>query len=338
MRISVLDHSPVASGATAADALANTVALARHADRLGYHRFWLAEHHGLPSHAGPAPEIMIGRVAAETSGIRIGSGGILLTLYSPLKVAEVFRTLHALYPGRIDLGIGRSTGALPLEVRALGRDPDRPPTEAEFQSQLSELLGFLSDSLPADHPYEPIVVMPATPDAPPVWLLGSSPASAIMAARNGLPYSYAHFINPAATETALDAYRREFASAASGTTPRVLLGVGIYCAETESEAHRLYASHRALRGRMVRSRFAPVPDPDTALAELASAPDLLADDESPWPRCLVGTPDQIRALIIKMTAELSVDELIVMSIVHDHAARVRSYELLAEAMELTPRA
>jgi len=178
MRLSVIDQSPVSSGSTPADALHNTIDLAQHTDALGYTRYWIAEHHATPGFASPAPEVLIARVAAETSAIRVGSGGVLLPHYSPLKVAEVFRVLHALYPGRIDLGIGRAPGSAPLEAYALRRDRGRGEWVDDFPEQLTELLAFLRREFPPAHPFARILVTPDMPGTPDVWLLGSSPWSA----------------------------------------------------------------------------------------------------------------------------------------------------------------
>jgi luciferase family oxidoreductase group 1 len=331
MKISILDHSPVSSGSTSVDALNNTIELARHAERLGYERFWLAEHHALPSHASPAPEIMACRVAAATSSIRVGSGGVLLSLYPPMKVAEVFRTLAALFPDRIDLGIGRSFGALGLEVQALGHDPEHPPSEEDFQTKLGELLGFLH-GFPDSARYAPIGVMPQPPSPPPVCLLGSSVPSAIMAGRNGLPYSFAHFIHPDNTRAAIDAYRDSFLGPAK---PSIILGVGVYCADTEEQARLLYTSHQLIRHRLSQNRLGPVVSPEEAVDELAAAG--FTEDEPEWPRCVVGSPEQVRDRLTAMAGALGVDELIAMSFIHDHKARMYSFELLAQALEVPQR-
>lgn len=329
MRISVLDQCPVAAGATAGDALRNSLDLARRADRLGYHRYWVAEHHATAPVACPAPEILVARIAAETSGIRVGSGGVLLSYYSPLKVAETFRVLHALHPGRIDLGIGRALGADAAEARAMGQ-AERPSGEA-FQEKLADLLAFLRGTFPAGHPFRAIRVMPESPGAPPVWLLGSSPASAAAAARIGLPYAFAHFIKPEHTREAIQTYR------AAATDPRLILGLGVYCADTEAQAQRAYASQRLFRRRLTQGIIEPVPSPQDALAELKTGPDPLAEERFEWPRYVVGAPEQVREQIDRMTAALEVDELIVLATVHDHGDRLRSYELLAEAFGLKER-
>src|SRR5215207_4755076 len=195
MRLSVLDQSPISEGSTGPQALANTLDLARLADELGYHRYWVAEHHGGPMLAGPAPEVLIGPIAAATERIRVGSGGVMLPHYSPLKVAESFSLLSGLFPGRIDLGLGRAAGTDPMTTYALQRDR-RQASPDDFPEQLAELLAYLEGTLPEDHPFARLGrSLPGRPEAPEPWLLGSSPQSAIWAAQLGLPYAFADFIN-----------------------------------------------------------------------------------------------------------------------------------------------
>lgn len=295
----MLDLSPVPDGGTPAEALRNSVELAKLADQWGYHRFWVAEHHAVDLNASVAPEIMVGRIAAATERMRVGSGGVLLSLYSPMKVAEVFRTLQALHPDRIDLGIGRSLGALETEAKALAGLAG-PLSEAEFQRKLTELLGFLGAGFPDGHPYADIPIMPTVDTTPPVWLLGSSPGSATMAARNKLSYAYAHFIRNAGTRAAFETYQSSFPGGQS------ILAVGVYCAESEMEARRIGSAGQP-----------PVQD---------------ASDG--WPRRTIGTPRQVRDELTAMAEALNVDEITVMAYIYDHKARLRSYELLAEIMEL----
>src|ERR687897_2624235 len=209
MRLSVLDQSPIPEGSTGSQALRNTLDLARAVDRLGYHRYWVAEHHGGPMLAGPAPEVLIGPIAAATERIRVGSGGVMLPHYSPLKVAESFSLLSGLYPGRIDLGIGRAAGTDPMTTYALQRDR-RQAAPDDFPAQLAELLAYLDDALPADHPFARLAGnLPGRPETPEPWLLGSSPQSGIWAAELGLPYAFADFINPRGAAIAAD-YRARF--------------------------------------------------------------------------------------------------------------------------------
>jgi luciferase family oxidoreductase group 1 len=337
LKLSIVDQSPVPTGATPADALRNTIDLARLADRLGYERYWIAEHHATPGFASPAPEVLLARVGVETTGIRIGSGGILLPHYSPLKVAETFRVLHALYPGRIDLGIGRAPGSSPLEAYALRRDRDRHALVDDFPDQLVELLAFLGHAFPSDHPFGQIKVSPDMPGGPEVWLLGSSMWSATAAAQLGLPYAFAHFINPEPTRAAIEYYHSHVA--ASGvSTPRTILALGVICADSETEAQRLHASVRLRRVlRELGADPGPVPTPEEALARLGPGPDRAAPEEGEWPRYVVGAPEQVHAELVRMAGALQVRELMVVTVVHDHEARRRSHELLAEIFGLAPR-
>jgi luciferase family oxidoreductase group 1 len=329
MKLSVLDQSTVAEGAPPAQALHNTLEIARLADDLGYERYWVAEHHGIPSHAGTAPEILVARIAAETRRIRVGSGGVLLQYYSPMKVAEVFQVLEALTPGRIDLGIGRAGGANPIEYQAMRWDAPRQADD--FGAKIAALLSYLRADFAADHPYRDILVMPGVPTSPPVWMLGSSPRSALMAARLGLPYAYAHFINPQDTREAVRLYRANFA----GTDPQVMIGTGMYCADTDALARRLLASHLLTRRRLFQGDIRAIPPADEAVAELAGS-DPLAAEATEWPRYFAGTPGRIREIAKSMGAELGVGELIAMNMIHDHGDRLRCYQLLAEALDLVP--
>jgi len=335
VKLSVVDQSPVPAGATPADALRNTIELARLADRLGYERYWIAEHHATGGFASPAPEILIARVGAETSGIRVGSGGVLLPYYSPLKVAETFRVLHALYPGRIDLGIGRAPGSGPLEAYALRRDRDHPSQADDFPEQLVELLAFLHHRFPRDHPFSKIEVSPEMPGAPDVWLLGSSPWSASAAAELGLPYAFAHFINPEPTRAALEHYRAHVAGGPASA--RTILALGAICADTEAEAQRLAASLRLRRLLRQQGDRGPIPTPEEALAKLGRLPDLEPPDAGEWPRVVIGAPEQVYATLTAIATELHVEELMVVTVVHDHQARLRSHRLLADVFGLSPR-
>lgn len=339
MKLSVIDQSPVPEGFTPADALRNTIELARFADRLGYARYWIAEHHAIPALASPAPEVLIARVGAETSRIRLGSGGVMLPHYSALKVAENFRVLHALYPDRIDLGVGRAPGGTPLDSFALWRDRDHYPPPDDFGRQLPELLAFLNHSFPANHPFSRIEVSPDMPGVPEVWLLGSSLWSASAAAQLGLPYAFAHFIEPGPTRAALEHYRGNFvASRSSLRLPHAMLALGVVCAETDAEAERLILSARLFRRRIRNGDVRPIPTVAAALSELGPNPTPVAHELTEgYPRYVVGSPAKVRDQLTLMADELRVQELMVVTIVHDHQARLRSYELLAEAFELSAR-
>jgi luciferase family oxidoreductase group 1 len=320
MRLSVLDQSPVPEGSTGPDALRNTLDLARLADRLGYHRYWLAEHHGL-SLAGPSPEVLIGPVAAATERIRVGSGGVMLPHYSPYKVAENFSLLAGLYPGRIDLGIGRASGTDPLTTYALQRDR-REVSPDDFPRQLAELLAHFDRSLPSDHPFARLGhSLPGGDERPEIWLLGSSAQSAVWAAQLDLPYAFADFINPDGAEIAA-AYRER------AEHPHVAVAVWAICAETDEEADRLASSIAMSMAMLRQNRPIPVPPPEKALRYLA---------QNPAPsgrRRIVGSPDTVRAGIEEVVAAYGADEAIVVTITHDHGARRRSYELIADAFGL----
>jgi luciferase family oxidoreductase group 1 len=341
IRLSVLDQSPVSEGFTPADALRNTIELARLADKLGYERYWIAEHHAIVTLASPSPEILIARIGAETSRIRIGSGGVLLPHYSPLKVAENFRMLHALYPGRVDLGIGRAPGSGGLEAFALRRDRTERMQSDDFEEQLAELLAFLHHGFPPDHPFARIRISPEMPGAPEVWLLGSSTWSSAVAARMGLPYAFAHFITPEETPIALANYRSNFQASKLLGRPQAIVALGIICADTEAEAKRLYTSTQLhIRRIRVQRKRLPVPTPEHAiqeLGELAFAPDSVVRGDGEWPRYVVGAPDQVRDELERMAKSLGVEELMILAVLHEYQARLRSYQLIAEALELTHR-
>jgi luciferase family oxidoreductase group 1 len=337
VKLSVVDQSPVPAGFTAADALRNTIELARFTERLGYERYWIAEHHATAAFASPAPEIMIARVAAETTSIRVGSGGVMLPHYSPMKVVESFKVLHALYPGRIDLGIGRAPGGSPLDTFALRRERSQGPLPDDFPQQLMELLAFLSGGFRADHPFSRIELSPAMPGGPEVWLLGSSMWSAAAAAQVGLPYSFAHVIDPQPTRNAIEYYRAHFIPSEFQAAPRAIVSVGAICAETEAEAYRLYSSVRLWARRLREGGRGPIPTPEDALAELGDSREPARPETGEWPRVFVGEPARLREDLINMASVLGVDEVMIVTVVHDHRARMRSYELLAREFELRPR-
>ena len=263
LRLSILDQSPVSEGMSGAQALRNTVDLARLTDALGYHRYWVAEHHGGPSLAGPSPEVLIGPIASATTSIRVGSGGVMLPHYSPLKVAESFSILSGLYPGRIDLGIGRAPGTDPMTMFALQRDR-REAAPDDFPQQLAELLGYLDDSLPSNHPFRRYAkILPGRPETPEVWLLGSSPQSAIWAAELGLPYSFADFINRDGAPIVAD-YR------AKAPNPQVSVGVWAVCADTDNEAEEIASSGAMMMALLRRGELVPVPTIDKAMRYVRS--------------------------------------------------------------------
>lgn len=337
VKLSIVDQSPVSSGSTAADALQNSIELAKLADRLGYERYWIAEHHAMETLASPAPEVLMARIATETQSIRVGSGAVLLPHYSPLKVVETFRMLHALYPNRIDLGLGRAPGGSPLEAFALQRERNKQQRPDDFKEQLEELLAFLHGSFPAGHPFSRIRVSPQMPGAPEVWLLGSSSWSAATAAQLGLPYALAHFIDPEPTRMAVEEYRLLFRASEHLAEPQAIVALGVLCAETQEEADRLFLSSRLLLRRIRQGDRRPVPSPEEAARELGSGPDPLFPGPGEWPRYIVGTPERVAARLQGIAAALKINEIMAVTIVHDHRARLRSYELLAHALGIVPR-
>ncbi len=324
--LSILDQAPVPQGLTQSEALANTLDLARRVDVLGYRRYWLAEHHAMASHAISAPEIVVGAVAAATTAMRVGSGGVLLGHYSAFKVAEVFRTLSALYPGRIDLGIGRSSGAGEVETWALNPAPGAiGPT---VDTKVATLRDLLANRLPPTHPLVSARATPTDAVAPELWLLGSSPSSAAAAAALGVDYAYAHFINPRDTAEAVRTYRERYAEG------RIIVAISALVAGTDDQAQHLFATQRAVRNRILRNDASPIPRPSEALEELAAGGDVLASERFRWPRYLAGTPAAVAGTIRDLAETLDVEEFIVVTTVHDHQARVHSYELLAQEFAL----
>ncbi len=332
MRLSVLDQSPIPEGSTGAQALHNTIDLAMLADSLGYHRYWVAEHHGGPMLASASPEALIGPIASATRHIRVGSGGVMLPHYSPFKVAETFTILAGLYPGRIDLGLGRAAGTDPLTTFALQRDR-RQAAPDDFPQQLAELLAYFDDRLPGDHPFQRLAAsLPGRPEVPAVWMLGSSPQSAIWAAQLGLPYAFADFINPNGEEIARS-YRERFASEQQSGASRTAVAAWVLCAETDEEAQRLASSSRMTLTLLRRGQLIPVPPPEKAIEFLEREGKPTAG-HLPGRRGIIGTPEAVRAGIETLASEYGAEEVIVVTITHDHLARRRSYELLAEAMDL----
>jgi luciferase family oxidoreductase group 1 len=330
VRLSVLDQSPIAEGSTAGDALRNTIDLARWAEQLGYQRYWLAEHHGTPGLADASPEVMVGPVAAATSRIHVGTGGVMLPHYSPLKVAETFSMLSALFPGRIDLGLGRAAGTSPGIAYALQRDR-RQAAPDDFRDQLAELLAYLENRGPATGPFRQTASIHF--ESPEPWLLGSSPQSGIWAAELGLPYVFADFINPNG-EAIAEYYRDHFQASERLQSPRVGVATWAICADTEEEAQRLASSMRMLMLMLYRGRLIPVPSVETALAFLANE-GVAAETLPVGRRIIVGAPAKVRSMIEEVAADYRAEEVFIVNIMHDHAARKRSYELIANVFGLS---
>lgn len=341
MRLSVLDQSPIAEGSTGSQALQNSLDLARLADSLGFHRYWVAEHHGSPMLAGASPEVLIGPIASATSRLRVGSGGVMLPHYSPFKVAESFSMLSGLFPDRIDLAVGRAAGTDPMTTFALQRDR-RQAAPDDFPEHLAELLSYLNGSLPAGHRFSRLANLPGRPERPEPWLLGSSPQSGIWAAELGLPYAFADFINPAGAESATR-YRQSFVPSSWRTQSHVIVAVWVVCADTTEEAERLASSAAMAFTLLHRGELIPVPTVERALRFLEDDPQRVQSRAGvlgfrpPRRRRIVGTPERVRAGIEQVVAEYGADEAMVVTITHNHEARRRSYELLAREFGLSSR-
>ena len=326
--LSVLDLAPVTEGSSAADALRETVELARFCERLGYLRFWFAEHHGMPNIACSAPEILIEHVASATSTIRVGSGGIMLPNHAPLRVAENFHTLAALHPGRIDLGVGRAPGTDPATSRAL-----HPFDAEQFPQQLQELIALSRRGFPAEHPLATVRVVPEGVPLPPIWVLASSGATAAFAGSMGCGYGFARHFSPAPPGPAIHAYRSAFTPSDQFPTAHVILGVAVICAPTDEEADYLATSGDVVWVRRHRGDMRPFPSPEEA-SKYEFRPEDRPLVEANRQRQFVGSPDRIVSTLRRIATETSADELMVTTMVYGKAERLRSYELLAHAWGL----
>jgi luciferase family oxidoreductase group 1 len=333
LQLSVLDQSTALSGQPEDAAIRDTLDMARHCESLGYHRFWVSEHHNHDSIVGTAPEILIAAIAAATGRIRVGSAGIMLPNTSPLKVAEQFRVLEAIAPGRIDLGLGRAPGTDGRTARAL--NPNVAEDAELFPTHLRDLLAWIQDQpLPDNHPLRGIRAHPTGPGAPEVWILGSSAYGAQVAAWFGLPYCFAHFITEGqGAEQALEIYRRDYRPSPRHPQPHAAICVWALAAETEAEAHRLYASRALWRILRDRNDLRPLPTPEEAEAFTYSEPErarIAAMREA----ALIGTPDRVADRLRTLARRLRVDEIAVLTWAHDAQARQRSYALLAREFGL----
>jgi luciferase family oxidoreductase group 1 len=332
VRLSVLDQSPISEGMSTGDALRHSVDLARAADRLGYTRYWVAEHHASRMLACASPEALIGPIASATRAIRVGSGGVMLPHYSPLKVAETFRMLAALYPGRVDLAVGRAPGSDPVTAWALQRDK-RQAAPDDFPEQLSELLAYVRDGLPAQHRLSRVAELPPLDERPVPWLLGSSPQSGVWAAELGLPYAFADFIASGGAGI-MRRYAGHFVPSAGLGQPQGIVAAWVLCAETDTEAERLAASSRMAFAHFLSGNLIKVPPVDVAVRFLDAHADL-HETIARRRRAILGAPDKVKTAIEALAAEYGVDEVMLVTITFDHQARVRSYELLADRFGLS---
>jgi luciferase family oxidoreductase group 1 len=347
-KLSILDQSPIISGHTPVEAIAATVELAQAADALGYERYWLAEHHGLNALADPCPEILLARLGSVTKHIRIGTGGILLPYYSPFKVAEQFRMLEALFPGRLDLGLGRAPGGDMRTAQAvMGSTTGGSYNAAEyFPQQVMELIGLLDGVMPADHPHAQVVLQPQGTTAPQIWVLGSSDYGGAMAAHLGLRFAFAHFINAYSGDAVAQAYKADFKPAAHAADSRGAMPHAAYsavavfaiAAETQAQADELAMSVDVRRLQMAYGINAPIATVEEAKARAQHyAPRDLAIIERERPRAVIGTPDKVAARIREIEAQFGADEVVVLGVAASYAARLKSYELLAREFGLKAR-
>ena len=316
---------PIRAGSTASAALQESVALARLTERLGYVRYWFAEHHSMGSIASSAPEILIAHIAAATSRIRVGSGGIMLPNHPALRVAEVFHTLEALHPGRIDLGIGRAPGTDPAASRAL-----RPFDAEQFPQQVAELLSLSRRAFPPEHPFASVRVVPADVTLPPIWVLASSGATASFAGSLGLGYGFARHFSPNPPGPAIRAYRAAFQPSAQFPAPHVILGVSAICAPTDAEADYLATSTDLGWVRLHRREFGPVPSPEEA-SRYPYTPQDRVIVEANRLRHFIGTPEKVASIIRHAAEDVAADEVMVTTMIYGREERTRSYELLAGA-------
>jgi luciferase family oxidoreductase group 1 len=333
--LSVLDLSPVVAGVSGAVSLRNSLDLAQLADRLGYTRYWVAEHHNLPSVASSAPEIMIGQIAAATTRIRVGSGGVMLPNHAPLMVAERFKVLEALFPGRIDLGIGRAPGTDPVTSYVLRRRQTDANTD-DFLERFQELILLENRDFPEGHPFNAVHAMPKDVPLPPIFLLGSSDYSAQLAAMVGMGFSFAHHFSDLDPAGPMLAYREQFKPSPTLAHPYAILGCAVVCAESDEAAERLATSIDLNWVRRARGEYLPLATPE----EAALYPYTPIDRErikARRARLIVGTATKARERLLVLAEATKADELMITTMIADHAARRRSYELLAEAFALTAR-
>ncbi|MBB3771395.1 luciferase family oxidoreductase group 1 [Angulomicrobium tetraedrale] len=331
--LSVLDLSFVTSGGTGPQALRSTIELARLVDTLGFERFWVAEHHNLPSVASGAPDVMAGQILAATQRIRVGSGGVMLPNHAPLMVAERFKVLEALYPGRVDLGLGRAPGTDQLTAHALRRRQDIDPGD-DFLDRLKELMLWDSGLWPADHPYRNIKVMPVDVNLPPLWLLGSSGYSARLAAQIGVGFAFAHHFAQHDVLDAMLSYRAAFQPSDRLDQPHAILALSVVCAPSDEEAEWLAGSVDLAHLKRARGDYGPVPTPEEAAAFPYSEADR-AFMRRNREKVLVGGPAKVAAGLERFLDSTLADELMITTPIHDFAAKARSYELV-KALQRVP--
>lgn len=332
LSISVLDLVPLVEGSTSVEALRDAGELARAVERAGYARLWYAEHHNMPGIASTTPEILIAHIGTMTKRIRLGAGGVMLPNHSPLKVAESYKLLEAMYPGRIDLGIGRAPGTDGLTALALRRSRAALGAD-DFIEQFGELRAWGSGEFPSDHPFRVVRAIPDDTALPPIYILGSSDYGARLAAQMGVAFAFAGHFSPDPPESAMQAYRNGFSLNGALAKPHAILALSVFCAETESAAQRLASSMLLSIAKLRTGRPGRMPSPEDAMAHVFT-PDEQAIVTGFKNLQIVGTPEQVRQRIEEIAARTKADEVMIATHAYDVAERVRSYELVAQAFDM----
>ncbi|MGH0427912.1 LLM class flavin-dependent oxidoreductase [Bacillus hominis] len=332
IKLSVLDQSPISDGSTATQAISHTVTLAQEVEKLGFTRFWVSEHHNSVSLAGSSPEILISHIAAKTDRIKVGSGGVMLPHYSPYKVAENFRVLEALYPNRIDLGVGRAPGGMPIATRAL--QEGKMVSLDQYPEQIADVAMYLHDQVPENHHYANLKATPVIPTSPEMWMLGSSGESAKIAANNGASFAFAQFINGFGGPEVMRAYQEQFQSSFLGDKPKSIVAIFVICGETNEEAERI-ASSLDLSILLLEQgkRTTGTPSIETAQNYSYSAYDLFRIKEN-RERMIVGDPSYVKEKIVNLSKAYNTDEFMIVTITHRFEDKLNSYRLLADAFNL----
>jgi luciferase family oxidoreductase group 1 len=323
---SILDLSPIVEGSTATEALHRSRDLAQHAERWGYRRYWLAEHHNMPGIASAATAVVIGHVAAGTATIRVGSGGVMLPNHAPLVIAEQFGTLESLFPGRIDLGLGRAPGTDQFTARALRRGGNDPVDT--FPQDVQELQDYFAPAAPN----QPVQAVPGAGLRVPIWLLGSSLYSAQLAAQLGLPFAFASHFAPDYLEEALKLYRDNFEPSETLKSPYAMAAIGTFAADTDAEAQRLFTSLQQSFVYLRRGAPRPLPPPVDSMDGVWTALERRGVMHA-FREAVVGSPETVKSGLEKFLARTQVDELMVTAAIYDHAARLRSFEIIAQVRD-----
>ncbi|TWT08495.1 LLM class flavin-dependent oxidoreductase [Planococcus sp. CPCC 101016] len=327
---SVLDQSPISEGSSPQEALKQTAILAQKAEKWGYTRFWVSEHHDAQTLAGSSPEVLIAHLGAVTKTIRLGSGGVMLPHYAAFKIAENFKLLEALYPDRIDAGVGRAPGGMPRASYALNEGKKRDTSQ--FPAQIEDLRMYLTDTIPEEHPYYGMKATPVTKHSPPIWILGSSESSALLAAEKGLPYMFAHFINGEGGQQFAKDYRERFESY-NGSKPHVGFAIFVICQETQEQAEWVASSmdlSLCMGAQGMPSKGTPPPEKATAYPYSKFEKLLVAENRR---RMVVGTPEKVVDRLNELATEYRADEVMLVSSAYDFTDKLKSFQLVAEEMK-----